>query len=144
MKVLEQDKEYNCGVFAVNFILGINGIQSDTETLEQVMGTTENDGTSHEGIKKAVRYFNLKAVENYDSDIYMLMDFLPAIVNYQFCDTDGCDGHYGVILGKSRLSFIIYNPGIGEIETIKFNDFEKIWYSERYGKRWFLKISEIL
>lgn len=139
MKILIQNKNYNCGVFCVHFFLGLYGISIDPKELERIMETTEEDGTSHEGIKKAFRHFNFKWVEQYESRISSLQEFLPAIVNYQYCDEDGCDGHYCVILGQGDGFFVIYNPATGEIETLNCEEFKESWHSERYGKGWFIQ-----
>ncbi len=139
MKPLEQSQNYNCGVFCVHFILGLYDIFIDLEELEAIMGANEQDGTSHEGIKKGLRHFNLKWVEWSDSHISSLQEFLPAIINYQYCDEDGCDGHYSVVLGQGHGFFIIFNPATGEIETLDCEELQKNWYSERYGKGWFIQ-----
>lgn len=140
MKVLEQTKEYNCAVFSLNFLLGLYGVKTDTEELEKIIGTTEENGTSHEDIKKGIRYFNLKYISYDDSHVSTLEEFLPAIINYQYCDADGYDGHYSVVLGKGHGFFTVYNPAIGEIEIINEKKLQENWYSERYGKGWFIQI----
>lgn len=139
MKVLSQDKEYNCGVFCVHFLLGLHGISVDTEILEKIMGTTEEDGTDHEGIKKGFRHFNFKWVSWDNSHASSLQEFLPSIINYQYEDEDGKDGHYAVVLGQGHGFFTIYNPATGEIEKLDAEYLEKNWYSERYGKGWFIQ-----
>lgn len=140
MDVKKQTKDYNCAVFSVQFLLGLYGIGSNIADLEIIMGASEEDGTSHEGIKKALLHHNLKWVSWYESHISSLQEFLPAIINYQYCDDDGCDGHYSVVLGQGHGFFIIYNPATGEIERLVCEGLEKNWYSERYGKGWFLQI----
>jgi ABC-type bacteriocin/lantibiotic exporter with double-glycine peptidase domain len=139
MKALEQSKDYNCGVFSLHFLLGLHGISVDQEELEKIMGTTEEDGTNHKGIMKGLSHFGMKWVSWYDSHISTLQEFLPAIINYQYCDEDGCDGHYAVVLGQGHGFFTIYNPATGEIEKLDVEYLEKNWYSERYGKGWFIQ-----
>ena len=139
MKVLEQNKVYNCAVFCVQFVLGLHGIESDWEDLEKIMQCTEKDGTSPEGIMKGLAHFNFKWVSWKDAHISTLQEFLPAIINYQYCDEDGCDGHYCVVLGQGHGFFTIYNPATGEIEKLEIEYLEKNWYSNRYGKGWFIE-----
>lgn len=139
MKPLQQDKEYNCGVYALHFLLGLYDISVNPEDLERIIGTTEENGTSHDNIMKGLAHFNLKWVSWKDAHISTLQEFLPAIINYQYCDEDGCDGHYCVVLGQGHGFFAIYNPATGEIETLDSSYLEKNWYSERYGNGWFVQ-----
>lgn len=139
MTIKKQNKDYNCAAFSVHFILGLYGIDSDPDDLEKIMDTSEEGGTSHEGIKKGLAHHNLKWVSWYNSHITTLQEFLPAIVNYQSCVEGECEGHYSVVLGQGHGFLIIYNPESGEIETIDCDEFEKNWYSERYGKGWFIQ-----
>lgn len=140
MKCITQDKEYNCGPTALRFLLGLYDIDATVEQLEELTGCTEADGTSHDGIKKALLHFGLKWVSWDGAHVSTLEEFLPAIVNYQYCDNDGCDGHYSVILGHGHNLFVLYNPFNGEIETIPDDELQKKWYSQRYGKEWFIQI----
>lgn len=139
MKPLEQTKDYNCGVFSLHFLLGLHGIAVDPEELEKIMGTTEVDGTSHDGFRKGLSHFGFKWISWYGAHVSTLQEFLPAIINYQYCDEDGCDGHYAVVLGQGHGFFVIYNPATGEIEKLDTEYLEKNWYSERYGKEWFIQ-----
>lgn len=141
---LKQTKNWNCGVYSLHFILTLYDIEANIEELERIMGTTELDGTSHTGIKKGLSHFNFKWVSWYDSHISSLQEFLPAIINYQYCDEDGCGGHYSVVLGQGNGFFTIYNPATGGIEKLNCELLEKNWYSERYGKGWFIQPSKII
>jgi ABC-type bacteriocin/lantibiotic exporter with double-glycine peptidase domain len=135
-----QRNGYECGVYCVHFIVGLYGIEPMLpEALADIMGTTEEDGTSHEGIKKGLKHYKFKWVEWSDSHVSILQEFLPAIINYQYEDEDGKDGHYSVVLGQGHGFFIIYNPVNGEIETLDCEYLDKNWYSERYGKGWFIQ-----
>jgi ABC-type bacteriocin/lantibiotic exporter with double-glycine peptidase domain len=139
MEVLEQSNDWNCGVYCVHFLLGLHGVKVDPEILEAIMATTPADGTSHKNIMMGLSHFGFKWVSWYDSHVSTLQEFLPAIINYQYCDEDGCDGHYAVVLGQGHGFFVIYNPATGEIEKLDSGYLEKNWYSERYGKGWFLQ-----
>lgn len=136
MKLFEQDKEYNCGVYAMKFFLELIGITCDAEELEKIMEATEADGTSHEGMIKAFNFYDIIPRSFNDAAVYELPNDRPFIINYQW---DG-DGHYAVVLGKIKDKFIIYNPGNGEIEIINLSIDN--WYSERYGKRWAITFSD--
>jgi len=143
MKLLEQDKDYNCAVYALHFLLGISNITYDVNQLEKELGTNEEHGTSHEQIINWLLLNDIKSITyGNNSNIQRLSSVLPAIVNYQYCDKDGCDGHYSIVLTVNENKVILYNPAIGEIESIDKNKFEDNWYSERFGAKWFLKIND--
>lgn len=140
VKPLKQTEDYNCAVFCVHFLLGLHGTHVLPEVLEPIMGTTKESGTSHDGIKKGFRHYNFKWVEWSGAHVSSLQEFLPAIINYQYEDKeDGKDGHYCVVLGQGHGFFVIYNPATGEIETLEEKYLSENWYSERYGKQWFIQ-----
>jgi ABC-type bacteriocin/lantibiotic exporter with double-glycine peptidase domain len=136
MKVLEQDKEYNCAVYALHFLLGLYDIKPSIEEIEKLVNPSIENGASHEDILRALHSFKIMSWSS-NGRIIDFIDNLPALVNYQY---DG-DGHYGVIIGKTSKAFIMYNPYNAEIETIQFKEFEKIWYSERYGANWYMQLN---
>jgi ABC-type bacteriocin/lantibiotic exporter with double-glycine peptidase domain len=140
MILLQQDKEYNCAVYALEFLLRFNGILYDIKVLEKELGTNEKDGTSHKQIIDWLKNKVTSINYGYNGFIKDLHFKLPCLVNYQLCDEDDCDGHYGVLLTISDKSVIVYNPYNGELDKMYRDDFVRKWYSERYGKRWFLKI----
>lgn len=134
MKLLEQDKEYNCGVYAVHFLLQCNGIEKDLSSLEKELNTTEENGTSHNDIISFFKPYLVKY--GYNTYLKNLKENCPTIVNYQYEE----DGHYGVVLSVTDKNIVLYNPGIGEIDIIDKLEFDKVWYSKRYGAKWFLSI----
>lgn len=139
MKPLEQSSDYNCGVYALQFVLGLHGTVVLPEALETIVGTTEQGGTDHNGVKKGLSHFNFKWVSWYGAHVSTLHEFLPAIINYQYEDEDGRDGHYCVVLGQGHGFFVIYNPATGEIEKLDEKYLSENWYSERYGRGWFIQ-----
>lgn len=136
LNLWKQDKDYNCGVYALCFFLHSNGIKSRLTEIERMLNPTDADGTSHESITKVLKELGIYNNQFLDSSIGQLKEKLPALVNYQY---DG-DGHYGVVKGMSWNRFIIYNPCTGEEEFGQTSEFDKSWYSERYGSHWFLTI----
>lgn len=138
MKPLKQETDWGCGPSCVHFLLGLYGINSDLKELEKIMHCTEEDGTSHRGIENGFKHYNFKWVEWSGAHISSLQEFLPAIINYQYEDEDGKDGHYCVVLGQGHGFFVIYNPATGEIERLEEKYLSENWYSKRYGKEWFI------
>lgn len=135
--VLErQDKEYNCAVYAVKFLMALHGQYAfGSDFLEQELGTTEENGTSHEAI---YNWFNGDVISGYEGNIDTVT--LPAIINYQFCDGEDCEGHYSVLLCVTEKKVTLYNPAYGQIEIIDKMVFVDNWYSKRYGNRWYLAL----
>ncbi len=138
MQVKEQNKEYNCGPFSVNFILGLFGIETNTDDLENRMNCTEQNGVSHAAIRTVLHDYGVPYSEHYHATISELCFYCPAIINYQYFDDGEWDGHYSVVVGKGEDYFIIYNPATGGIEKLNFLLLEDTWYSEKYGKGWLI------
>ena len=140
MKLLKQFNDYSCGLFAIYFLLNINGCKVFYDDLLDYLQPSSEEGTSHVNIEKLISFVGKKFISQDNSNLKTLKENLPAIINYQYCDNEEWDGHYSVIIGIVKKSFIIYNPATGEIELLSFEELEKTWFSERYGKGWFLKI----
>lgn len=141
MKLLKQTSDYNCGVYALHHLLYLNGFHINPIILEQQLGTDKDNGTSHKQIIEWLnRYGPTNISYGYGGSIYSHRLITPILVNYQYCDEDGCDGHYGVIINITWDDVVLYNPATGELETMDKNYFESVWYSDRYGKRFYLRI----
>lgn len=132
MVLKKQDKDYNCGVYALDFLLRINGIKYYIPTLEILLETNEKNGTSHENIFSFLASKDIRFNYSYNNRSANLS--YPCLVNYQHDN----DGHYGVALCKTGAGLVIYNPYTGGIDTE--SDFDKIFFSKRYGKGFYLTI----
>jgi len=62
----------------------------------------------------------------------------PFLINYQW----DRDGHYGVVVNVGD-KILIWNPWKDAIDKYHKNEFEKRWYSKRYGPKWALSINRI-
>jgi|GEM_PF-2695251 ABC-type bacteriocin/lantibiotic exporter with double-glycine peptidase domain len=130
----KQNKDYNCGVWALKYILKlVLNKEYDSEILEKELNTTEDNGTSHVYILKFLCKENIDFIE-----VTGNVDKLPLLINYQY---DG-DGHYGVIVNKYEGVLEIFNPATGKIEEIFNHEFISDWYSLRYGKQWGIYINK--
>lgn len=108
MKLLKQDKDYNCAVFSLHFLLGLNGINYNIVELEKELGTNEENGTSHNQVLDWLLSKGINSLTyGYNTPTARLEQRLPAIVNYQLCDEYGCDGHYSVVLTVNYSSVIL-------------------------------------
>ena len=111
----KQNKDYNCGVWALKYILKlVLNKEYDSEILEKELNTTEDNGTSHVYILKFLCKENIDFIE-----VTGNVDKLPLLINYQY---DG-DGHYGVIVNKYEGVLEIFNPATGKIEEIFNHEF---------------------
>lgn len=138
MKLLKQDKDYNCGVYATAFYLDILGVPyQDIKELEKMLKTDENNGTKPSDIVRVINelmkrknnaWIGMRAIFSSDNLMPDLLEKTPCIVNYQY----GGDGHYGVVVCVQNWNVLLYNPAIGELEIIDLGSFINSWYSERY------------
>ena len=141
--MIKQDNYYNCGIFACMYYLKrYFHLKEDPRVLEIMANTTEENGTSHEGIYDIFNIILGFPLLNfkYNASIKELASNLPAIINYQ----SDSGGHYAVVtdIDYNNDYMNIWNPATGEHELIF--DLEKWarenWYSKLYGMRWFLHI----
>lgn len=126
---MKQDRPYNCGIFAARYLLKI---KDSPRYLEKLAGTTEKEGTSHDGMKKIFKHFKIHYLSG-EADLGLVKGLLPAIVNYQAWG----DGHYGVVLTIGD-KVALWDPGDGKIRKFTISEFKKRWFSKRYGKNWFI------
>jgi len=141
MSFIKQDKDYNCAAYAIHMLLKLNGIDSNVKQIEHELGCDVETGTSHHQI---VSWFDNTKITRisygYLDSIYSKRLITPYIVNYQYCDENGCDGHYGVVITHLLNELLIYNPATGGVDIFNKEAFDDIWYSERYGNRFYFRI----
>jgi ABC-type bacteriocin/lantibiotic exporter with double-glycine peptidase domain len=133
-----QRNEWECGIAAIRYLMLL--LNHDTERwINQaigIAGTTKKDGTSHAGIMQVIAWIGYKPVEQY----CQIQDVpVPSIVNYQW----NGDGHYGVLVSKTRRHCFIFNPYDGEIDRWRLWDFNDAFFSKRYGKLWSVSVKSI-
>lgn len=133
----KQQKDYTCGPAAVQFLLFAHGYSpaspaspASQNFLEIVLGTTEAEGTKPERIEA---YFAqcgepFEAKREWDLGLAPL----PLLVNY----FDGEDGHYAVIVAVNDTCLYLWDPADGRYVLSGRADFEKNWWSPRYGRGW--------
>lgn len=140
IKLPEQDKDYNCGPTAAKWMLMKFNLHPSVSLLESIAKTTEEDGTSTEGMESIIDAFSLNFKSGFHSSIDQLIHNLPALVNLQ---SDG-EGHWVVAESCFRnddsRGIIIYDPADGKIKKLSANWLENNWFSKRYGERYFLHV----
>ena len=137
-KLLIQTEDYNCGVFALEYLLRLKGIKLPLDVIEVGCKTDEENGTSHNNLMQFLRISGIEFTHSYNSTITHLFNHCPCLVNYQYED----DGHYGVVVSHGKVYLNIYNPATGKIEDLRFDEFESDWHSKRYGNRFLLFLKD--
>lgn len=124
----KQDKDNNSACYALAKLLYENGYKMPLSALEvSLKGTSA--GTPPINIEEFLEEAGItykkarKLVEG-------------CLVNFQYFDRD----QYGVISVMSGDSISLYNPVTGTTTILPQEHFEKIWYSNYYGKKWAITI----
>lgn len=129
--VYSQKKSTTCGPSSLLMALRCYGISETEENLSKAAGTGPN-GTSQEGLKKAVEYINKKYKKNLVLKEYWFNDLkfkgiwdkflskgLPVIVHYTTKPlnnwTKWKGGHYSVIKGISQDKIELLCPTKGDV-----------------------------
>jgi ABC-type bacteriocin/lantibiotic exporter with double-glycine peptidase domain len=144
---LKQDNDYSCGVWALRYL--INHVvfpQIPYEELEARFGyywpteeklrTTPEDGTSHESITNWLASVGVKFTVHEGEPVTSLTPFF--LINYQWYK----EGHYGVVVNVGDV-VQVWNPGNGKIDKYPLEEFNRRWFSKRYGAKWALTIEGI-
>lgn len=142
MKLLKQDKDYNCGVYAVDFFLKLFATGMGIESIQKELNTNPDNGTTPQSIVKFLEKMFGKGKVQFKTNVQIewLGNHAPCLVNYTY---EG-DGHWGVLLGETpavgddkhifgyhKPCVYLYNPAAGEIDVMLLTDFYSVFYSER-------------
>jgi len=144
--LLRQSTDWDCGPTALAQLMIVVGTNPSVKTVEQAkelarhitsqIKPSPETGTSHDQIIGYLRSIG-QAFAVYERVPIHIVG-APCLVNYQWSG----DGHYGVVIEvdevKSRIRII--NPGNGKIDRYSISEFNKRWFSRRYGARWAVKI----
>ncbi len=137
-----QSNDYNCGVYATHYALKMVGVNVSIDEIEKVFCLDPEMGTSHTAIIALMESLGVPYSTHYDTPDGWIDSMLPAIINLQ---SEG-DGHYVTFIGKSQTQqgwaplYIYYDPADGEVKTIDSAELNRVWYSERYGRRWYCSV----
>lgn len=122
-----------CGPYAIKpVILYKKGLNIPEKELIEIAGTTEEDGTSVNGMIKIAEKFNLDYIIKNNSSISDLEESIkndnPVILLIQALG----DGHY--ILGKKcdseKKVFSYFDPYYGEDKTLSYKKLLKKWHDK--------------
>jgi len=133
---VHHEQEGWCGPACLSFIAEQEHIDVTQSELAQLMGTSHENGTSHEQMLMGAKEIGLKPTQVLGMRIDTLAEVLPnyhVIVNWMSGSNDADDGHYSV------LKSVTENTVVLEDREMKMEDFEKKWYDiEKEGRvnRW--------
>ena len=140
---MRQQDDWTCAAAALNHLLERFNIRISQTRLDNLLDQNPDTkigadkGVSHDDIVRVLKdHLELWFVSHSDSTLGMLLQHLPALVNFQ---REG-DGHYGVAETWSDNGLVVWDPWTGGNLWYPGWHWETIWYSRLYGARWWLHI----
>jgi len=139
---LKQVYDYDCGANAVQGVLDYYGIDVREGEIMKLSKTSKRCGTSISGIKKVLRYFNLKYKDgkmNIEKIKNYINKKIPVLIIIQAWayekKKDWKDGHYAVVIGYSDKRIYFEDPYIGKRTYLSYKEFIDRWHDEDNKKR---------
>ena len=143
VKPRKQNTNYTCGPGSLRTIFHFYGYDIPEKDLI-FTGEIEEDGTSHQQMRKIARTYKFKFYSKSDATLDDLKFWLkrdcPVIVDYQDYDygkLDGHSGHYAVVYGIDDHFVYISDPANYEDGDGKKFANNKKMEIENFMKRWF-------
>ncbi len=116
---------------SLKMVLDYFGCQKSEAELIKLIGATTGQGTSAQGIKKAVQKlgFSVRVKDNADfQDIkYWLVKKVPLIVDW-FSTFGEVEGHYSVVVGLDKNFIYLQDPEIARVRKMEREDFKRVWF----------------
>lgn len=129
-KPAKQSNDYNCAVYALRYLLAIQGY--DQEPTESDLNTVYNEGVAVSDIRA---YLIAEGIPFYEPVAPMHLIHTPCMVGYNTDPTDNTTGHFGVVLERRERTFLLTDSGPGAILEISYDKFKKTWAFPGCGKR---------
>lgn len=152
---LQQPKWYFCGPACLSMLFMYYGIDHSVGEIARVAGTTEEVGTTHEGLLTAARHFGLSACEEYNASYAHITEALhrgePVILYTHWPDdTEKKYGeldemHYLLAVGYDHGHLVVHDPDYEDGEpNVWFPDWELFmrWRSERSADEYWMMTCE--
>ncbi len=123
-----------CGPASLKMVLDYYGIEKSEEELAILCDTTEELGTSAEGIAKAAIsldfFVEIKESSSFEEIQLWLGRKVPVIVDWFSSgnNNDMADGHYSVVIGIDKTFIYLQDPELAGIRKIIRDDFLKVWF----------------
>lgn len=137
----QQKLDYMCGPRSMRMLLAFFGQDVALETLAQLAGTTQRDGTSRRGMVRALRTLNFDVNARHGADIQDLRravaQGIPPLIMYRDHTEDF--GHCGVVVGVTPNHVVYHDPWHGPNQRTPHDEFERRWYGRHKTRytRWF-------
>lgn len=127
-----------CGPASLKMVFDYYGYEKSEKDIAEMCGTTNELGTSAEGIQKAVEEMGLRSEIKDNSSFEDIQKWLdkkvPVIVNWftrgriDYPEENVPDGHYSVVVGLDEKFIYLQDPEIGKLRKIEKDDFMKVWF----------------
>ena len=127
-----------CGPASLKMVFDYYCYDKSEKDIAEMCGTTDELGTTAEGIQSAAQSIGLKAMIYDNSSLEDVQKWLdkkvPVIVNWftrgriDYPEEDVPDGHYSVVVGLDDEFIYLQDPEIGKMRKIKRYDFMRVWF----------------
>lgn len=127
-------KNGSCGAASLKMVFDYWGITLSESKIARVAGTSEEKGTSIQGLIKASEHFGFKAIVKKNASLDDLRQYIkqeiPVIVDWFLED----DGHYSVVVDIDKNNIFLADPAMkkpflyGNIRKIPCKKFLGIWF----------------
>jgi predicted double-glycine peptidase len=128
LKIFRQKMSAYCGPAALRIIFYYYGLRPSEEAIAKKAGTTFFRGTSHAGMKRAVKSFGWYGFWKERGRISDLRHFVrlkrPVIVDWFSVH----EGHYSVVAGISKKFIFLADPELPTANKLPVEIFKKIWF----------------
>jgi ABC-type bacteriocin/lantibiotic exporter with double-glycine peptidase domain len=135
-----------CGPASLKMVFDFFGDNLTEPELVRAAKTTK-DGTPHFNLINVARRNGFYCYVHEGASFNQIKHFIdigfPVIINYQEPDTN--DGHYAVVVGYKRNTFILNDPWNGHKFKLLEKDLNERWYDYHDKKlyhRWILVLSK--
>jgi len=138
-----QMNDWSCGVAALRFLMSLTVWpllkKQGRDILEYVpkedtLGTTSEDGTDPENVEKYLSLIHIPYRVSRAGRVKKLS--VPAMVLFR---SDDPEDHYGVVVSIGE-KVTLFCPWYCEYQKYSLEEFESLWWTERYGNGWSLHI----
>lgn len=119
---------FSCGPATLKIYFHYYGVFASEKEIAKIAGTTNEKGTSLDGMLKAAEHFGFNAFTKKNSTLddlrYYINKKIPVIVDW-FCEDDG---HYSIVVGINKKDVILRDPSSWRIKKMPIDKFLRVWF----------------
>ena len=127
VKPIRQTPDY-CGPTVIQMFLYRDGIEASVEEIAKIAGTTKENGTSIEGMVKALEHYgyetSAKELSTPDDLRYYINKQIPVIVDW-FSPEGVPGGLYSIVVGINKKNVPLRAPSFPKIRKISIKN---LWH----------------